>query len=117
MTGTILLKARFENEDATLWPGEFVSVSLSLFTQADALVVPSPAVVQGQQGPFVFVVKPDLAVETRPVVLGRVAGDLTVIDKGLTEGETVVTDGQLRLTNGSHVQVKGAPNTDAPAKE
>jgi multidrug efflux system membrane fusion protein len=117
MTGTILLKARFENEDATLWPGEFVSVSLSLFTQSDALVVPSPAVVQGQQGPFVFVVKPDLAVETRPIVLGRVAGDLTVIDKGLTEGETVVTDGQLRLTNGSHVQVKGAPNTDAPAKE
>lgn len=117
MTGTILLKARFENEDATLWPGEFVSVSLSLFTQADALVIPSPAIVQGQQGPFVFVVKSDLGVETRPVVIGRVAGDLTVIDKGLAEGETVVTDGQLRLTAGSHVQVKGAPNTDVPAKE
>jgi multidrug efflux system membrane fusion protein len=109
MTGTILLKARFENKDATLWPGEFVSVTLNLFTQADALVIPSSAVVQGQQGAFVFVVKQDLTAEPRPIVIGRIAGDLTTIDKGLTEGETVVTDGQLRLTAGSHVQVKGAP--------
>jgi multidrug efflux system membrane fusion protein len=107
MTGTILLKARFENKDATLWPGEFVSVTLNLFTQADALVIPSSAVVQGQQGAFVFVIKQDQTADPRPITIGRIAGDLTTIDKGLTEGETVVTDGQLRLTAGSHVQVKG----------
>jgi multidrug efflux system membrane fusion protein len=115
LTGTILLKARFENEDGALWPGEFVNAVLSLFTQADALVVPSPAVVQGQQGPFVFVIKPDNTAETRPVGITRVAGDLTVLDRGVTPGELVVTDGQLRLTNGAKVLVKGATNGDAPA--
>ena len=115
LTGTILLKARFENVDGALWPGEFVNVVLALFTQGDALVVPSSAVVQGQQGPFVFVVKADNTAETRPVAIGRVAGDLTVIEKGLEVGELVVTDGQLRLTAGAKVQVKGAPNNDAPA--
>lgn len=117
LTGTILLKARFENKDGALWPGEFVNVVLALFTQADALVVPSTAVIQGQQGPFVFVVKADGSGETRPVVIGRVAGDLTVLDRGVAAGETVVTDGQLRLTNGAKVQVKGASGADAPPKE
>ncbi len=115
MTGTILLKARFENKDATLWPGEFVSVTLNLFTQADALVIPSSAVVQGQQGAFVFVIKQDETADPRPITIGRIAGDLTTIDKGLTEGETVVTDGQLRLTAGSHVQVKGASTVGGSA--
>jgi len=117
LTGTILLKARFENEDGALWPGEFVNVVLALFTQGDALVIPSTAVVQGQQGPFVFAVKPDNTAEVRPVVIGRVAGDLTVIDRGIEGGDLVVTDGQLRLTAGAKVQVKGAPGSDAPAKE
>ncbi len=117
LTGTILLKARFENQDGALWPGEFVNVGLTLFTQPNALVVPSPAIVQGQQGPFVFVVKADGSAEMRPVVIGRVAGDLTVVDRGLAPGESVVTDGQLRLTAGAHVQVKGAPTADAPVKE
>ena len=115
ITGTILLKARFENQDATLWPGEFVSVTLNLFTQADALVIPSSAVVQGQQGSFVFVIKQDQTADPRPITIGRIAGDLTTIDKGLTEGETVVTDGQLRLTAGSHVQVKGASTVGGSA--
>jgi len=117
LTGTILLKARFENKDGALWPGEFVNVVLALFTQGDALVVPTTAVIQGQEGPFVFVVKADGSAETRPVVIGRVAGDFTLLDRGVTSGETVVTDGQLRLTNGAKVQVKGAAGADAPAKE
>jgi membrane fusion protein, multidrug efflux system len=117
MTGTILLKARFENKDGALWPGEFVNVVLSLFTQADALVIPSAAIVQGQQGSFVFIVRPDGTVAPTPVVIGRVAGDLTTIDRGVAEGETVVTDGQLRLTPGVHVQVKAAPSADSAVKE
>ena len=113
----ILLKARFENQDGALWPGEFVNVGLTLFTQPDALVIPSPAIVAGKQGPFVFVVRADGSAEMRPVVIGRVAGDLTVIDRGIAPGDLVVTDGQLRLTSGAHVQIKGAPNENAPAKE
>jgi multidrug efflux system membrane fusion protein len=117
LTGTILLKGRFDNQDGALWPGEFVNVSLALFTQGDALVVPSPAVVQGQQGPYVFIVRADSTADPRPVAIGRFAGDLTVIDRGVQQGEWVVTDGQLRLTAGSRVQVKGAPVTVAPVKE
>ena len=107
LTGTIMLKGKFENDDAALWPGEFVTVDVALYNQPDALVIPSPSVVQGQQGPFVFVVKPDNTAETRPVIIGRVAGDITIIDRGLQAGELVVTDGQIRLTNGAKVQVKG----------
>jgi len=120
LTGTILLKGKFENDDAALWPGEFVTVDVSLYNQPDALVIPSPSVVQGQQGPFVFVVKQDNTAETRPVVIGRVAGDLTIIDRGLQAGELIVTDGQIRLTNGMRVQVKGegaASESSASAKE
>jgi len=119
LTGTILLKGKFENQDAALWPGEFVTVDVALYNQPDALVIPTPAIVQGQQGSFVFVVKPDNTAETRPVVVGRVAGDLTIIDRGLAEGEVVVTDGQIRLTNGARVQVKseGSSESAAPAKE
>ena len=103
-----------------MWPGEFVTVDVSLYNQPDALVIPSPSVVQGQQGPFVFVVKQDNTAETRPVVIGRVAGDLTIIDRGLQAGELIVTDGQIRLTNGMRVQVKGegaASESSASAKE
>ena len=117
LTGTILLKARFENKDGGLWPGEFVNAVLALFTQGDALVVPSSAVIQGQQGPYVFVVTAAGAAEMRPVVIGRIAGDVTVLDRGVAAGETVVTDGQLRLTNGARVQVKGAPAPVAQTKE
>ena len=105
-TGTIRLKARFANPERRLWPGLFVNVSLTLDTRAGAIVVPSPAVQAGQQGSFVFVVKPDLTVEARPVVVDGEADGTTVVGKGLEAGEQVVTDGQLRLVPGSRVEVK-----------
>jgi multidrug efflux system membrane fusion protein len=104
-TGTIQLKATFPNEDSALWPGQFVEVALTLTTE-DAVVVPAQAVQAGQRGPFVFVVKPDLTVESRPVKPGRrVAGALT-LEEGLNGGERVVTDGQLRLVPGARVEIK-----------
>lgn len=105
-TGTIRLKARFANPERRLWPGQFVNVGLTLSTRTGAVVVPSPAVQAGQTGSFVFVVKPDLTVEARPVVLDGETDGSTVVDKGLEAGEQVVTDGQLRLVPGTRVEVK-----------
>ena len=103
-TGTIKLKGTFQNEDRKLWPGEFLRVTLRLTTHTNAIVVPNQAVQTGQDGPFVYVVKQDKTVELRPVVTGtRVDQDL-VVDRGLEPGETVVTEGQLRLAPGSRVQ-------------
>jgi len=106
-TGTIRLKGTFPNSDHNLWPGEFVRVTLRLAMEKDALVVPNEAVQTGQDGSYVFVVKQDRIVESRPVVTGaRVNQDL-VIEKGLQAGEVVVTEGQLRLAPGSRVQMGG----------
>ena len=104
-TGTIQLKATFPNTDDLLWPGQFVDVSLTL-TAENAVVVPAQAVQAGQQGPFVFVVKPDLTVESRRVKVGRRLPRELVIDEGLTPGERVVIDGQLRLVPGARVEIK-----------
>ncbi len=105
-TGTIKLKATFPNADRKLWPGEFVRVNLRLTTQPDALTVPNQAVQTGQDGPFVYVVKGDHTVETRQVVTGtRVDQDL-VLNSGVQAGETVVTEGQLRLAPGTRVQIR-----------
>ena len=105
-TGTIKLKGTFENPDNRLWPGQFVNVALTLTTQPNAVVVPSQAVQTGQVGQYVFVVKEDMTAEYRPVVAGdNIAGE-TVIHKGLQAGETLVTDGQLRLVPGMRVAVK-----------
>jgi multidrug efflux system membrane fusion protein len=104
-TGTIQLKATFANSDNTLWPGQYVDVALTL-TSARAVVVPTQAVQAGQQGPFVFVVKADSTVESRPVKVGRRLARESVIEQGLKGGERVVTDGQLRLVPGSRVEVK-----------
>jgi membrane fusion protein, multidrug efflux system len=107
-TGTILVKAVFPNKGHRMWPGQFVRVSLRLSTKPDALLVPSQALQTGQDGPFLFVVKSDRTVESRPVVPGmRVSGDI-VIEKGLESGETVVTEGQLRLVAGSRVRLKNS---------
>lgn len=105
-TGTIKLKGTFPNTDHKLWPGQFVRVTLRLTTEKNAVVVPNEAIQTGQTGPFVYVVKEDKTVESRPVVTGsRVEQDM-VVSEGLTLGETVVTEGQLRLAPGSKVVVK-----------
>ncbi len=105
-TGTIKLKGTFANPERRLWPGQFVRVTLRLTTKDDAIVIPNQAVQTGQDGTFVYVVKPDRTVESRPVTTGgRVDQDL-VIEKGLRAGEVVVTEGQLRLAPGSRVQFR-----------
>lgn len=108
-TGTIKLKGTFQNEDNKLWPGQFVRVSLRLTMRPNAVVVPNQAVQTGQDGQFVYVVKPDKTVEMRPVVTSTRVDQELVIDRGLEPGETVVTEGQLRLTPNSRVQIQGAP--------
>jgi len=107
-TGTIKVKGTFPNEDKRLWPGQFVNVSVTLTSDPTAIVVPSLAVQNGQQGQYVFVVKPDQTVELRTVKVARGNGEESVIQSGLQAGETVVTDGQLRLTPGARVTVKTA---------
>ncbi|HEY4984662.1 MAG TPA: efflux RND transporter periplasmic adaptor subunit [Verrucomicrobiae bacterium] len=105
-TGTIQLKATFPNEDNALWPGQFVQVALTLSELTNAIVVPSQAVQTGQDGDFIYVVKPDQTVEQRPVTIGITSQGGTVVQSGLKAGETVVTDGQLRLAPGVKVNVK-----------
>jgi multidrug efflux system membrane fusion protein len=107
-TGTIQLKATFENSENALWPGQFVNVALTLTRQVGAVLVPSQAVQSGQKGQYVFVVKADQTVEARPVVPGAADGRDVVITSGLTAGERVVVDGQLRLAPGARVEVKPA---------
>ena len=113
-TGTILLKATFNNEDNTLWPGQFVQVALTLSELTNAVVVPSQAVQTGQNGQFIYVVKPNPTnsasptVENRPVTIGITYQGGTVVEKGLAAGETVVTDGQLRLAPGAKISVKSS---------
>ncbi|MBI5501463.1 MAG: efflux RND transporter periplasmic adaptor subunit [Deltaproteobacteria bacterium] len=108
-TGTILLKATFVNADGALWAGQFVDVTLTLGEIRDAVVVPAAAVQTGQRGRFVFVVKPDGTVENRPIALTRIDEREAVVAEGLQGGETVVTDGQLRLIPGSRVKVVEPP--------
>jgi len=108
-TGTVQLKATFPNADKALWPGLFVNVVLTLTVEKNVLVVPSPALQTGQSGQFVMVVKSDMTVESRPVTVGRTIGEEAVINTGLKAGETVVTDGQLRLVPGARVEIKKTP--------
>lgn len=109
-TGTIMLKGTFPNSDRRLWPGQFVNVTLTLATQPNAVTVPTRAVQTGQQGPFVFVVKDGGTAELRQVKVERTVGDESVIASGVQPGETVVTDGQLRLVAGAKVDVRKAPS-------
>lgn len=105
-TGMILLKATFPNKDKALWPGQFVNVSLQLAVEPEAIVVPAKAVEIGQKGAYIFVVKPDKKVEYRIVTVDRTIGDETVVSKGVKPGETVVTDGQLKLKDGFPVEIR-----------
>jgi multidrug efflux system membrane fusion protein len=104
-TGTIKLKARFENGDHRLWPGQFSTVLLRLAQDEDATVVPTQAVQTGANGDFIYVVKSDSTVEQRPVKVARAIEGDSVISNGLQPGETVVTDGQLRLLPGMKVKI------------
>ncbi len=105
-TGSILLKAIFPNTDKALWPGQFVNLSITLGTTKSAVVVPVQAVQNGQQGEYVFVVKDDMTVSMSPVKTGQVLDETVVITDGVKAGETVVTDGHLRLKPGSKVEIR-----------
>jgi multidrug efflux system membrane fusion protein len=103
-TGTIHLKAEFPNQDGMLWPGQFVTTVLTLETLPNATVIPSEALQSGQKGQMVYVVKADNSVEIRPVQVAMTSGPKTVISSGVTPGDTVVIDGQLRIFPGVKVQ-------------
>jgi multidrug efflux system membrane fusion protein len=105
-TGTIKMRATFQNSDNRLWPGQFVNVVVRLTLQPNATVVPAQSVQTGQMGKYLFVVKPDLSADLRPVFVGETVQGETVIEKGVAPGETVVTDGQLLLAPGSKVEIK-----------
>jgi multidrug efflux system membrane fusion protein len=113
-TGTIRLRAQFENSRKKLWPGLFVNTSLRLANRPNTLVVPAQAISTNQTGQFVYVVKDDSTVESRPVVTGNTVSGETVVQQGLKAGETVVTDGQLRLVPGSRVELTTRSTGNAP---
>jgi membrane fusion protein, multidrug efflux system len=102
-TGTIHLLASFPNTDQRLWPGQFSNVLLRLNEEQNVLVVPSQAVQTGQQGDYVFVTKPDMTVDVRQLKVGRSVNNQTEVLQGLSEGETVVIDGQVRLVPGTKI--------------
>ena len=118
-TGTVRLKAIFDNKELALWPGQFTTIRVAVDLLKDVVTTPGQAVQQGPDGPFVFVVKPDQTVEQRPVEVTRQDAELAVIAKGLEANETIVTTGFARLRTGAKVAVgaPGAtqePETDAP---
>jgi multidrug efflux system membrane fusion protein len=108
-SGTVLLKARFSNPDGTLWPGQYTNVALQLYVDPNALTLPAPAVMTGQQGTYVYTVDSTGTAKQRPVQVSRTVDSLAVIASGLREGERVVVDGQSRLIPGSKVSIKGVP--------
>ena len=110
-TGTIRLKGTLKNEADRLWPGQFVNVVLSLYTQSDAVTMPSQAIQSGQHGQYVYIIKDDLTTDIRPVVVSRTYGNDSIIEKGLKPGEKVVTDGQLRIVTGAKVQIQESADT------
>ena len=115
-TGTIRLKATFDNQERILWPGQLVNVALTLDTLKNVTLVPAEAVQAGQQGQFVYVVKADKGVEVRVVTVGRTMEKRIVLEKGVAAGETVVTDGQLLLYPGAHVRPVAAGQPESGAK-
>jgi len=113
-TGTLKLKGTFPNSSHRLWPGQYVAVHITLATP-EVLVVPSAAVQNGQNGPYVLVVRKDLTAEMRPVTIERTVDTDSVVATGLTEGETVVVDGQFRVVAGGPVEIKSPAEAGAPA--
>jgi multidrug efflux system membrane fusion protein len=113
-TGTIRLKARFDNEDEQLWPGQFISLRVVLSTRRDIATVPSQTVQNGPNGNYAYIIKPDNTVERRDVEVASIQDGIAVVTKGLVPGERVVVDGQYRLTNGARVNPQ-APSAPAGA--
>jgi multidrug efflux system membrane fusion protein len=107
-TGTVLLKARFANPEGTMWPGQYMSVALQLYVDPNALTLPAPAVLTGQQGTYVYTIDTAGTARQRPVQVARTVDSVAVIASGLTDGERVIVDGQSRLVPGSKVAIKGA---------
>jgi multidrug efflux system membrane fusion protein len=114
-TGTVLLKARFENPGRQLWPGQFVNVRLRLQTIKQAVTIPSAAVNQGPKGAFAYVVGPDKKVAAQPISVTVNQGGVAVVASGLKAGQTVVTDGQMSLKPGSMVAIHPAAPSKKPA--
>ncbi len=112
-SGTVLLKAKFDNATGTLWPGQFVKVALELYVDANALTLPSAAVMTSQQGTYVFTVDEKNSAKQQPVQIARTVDSLSVIATGVTEGEKVILTGQSRLTSGAKVSIKG-PGSNRP---
>jgi multidrug efflux system membrane fusion protein len=114
-TGTVLLKGHFANTTGRLWPGEFVDVTLVLGRQEDAVVIPSQAIMNAQQGTYVFIVTPAGTAKQQQVTVQRTLDTLAVIAQGVSPGDMVVTDGQSRLTADSKVEVRAGPVNEADA--
>src|SRR2546423_3565567 len=108
-TGTVLLKARFANPEGAIWPGQYMRVALQLYVDPNALTLPAPAVLTGQQGTYVYTVDTSNTAKQTPVQVARTVDSLAIIASGLREGERVVVDGQSRLIPGAKVVIKGAP--------
>jgi membrane fusion protein, multidrug efflux system len=111
-TGTIRLRAQFDNADAALWPGQFVNVSLRLYEQPDALIVPATAVQTGPDGQYVYVVSPEMVADVRRIAVQRTDGERAIVAKGLAKDELVVVRGQLRLGPKTRVQL-AKPSAEA----
>ena len=107
-TGTIALKANFANDHSLLWPGQYVNASVTVSDRPKAVVVPAQAVQTSQTGQFVYVVNSSKGVELRPVSVAQQVGQVAIVDRGVTAGETVVIDGQMNLTPKSKVSIKQA---------
>ena len=110
-TGTVMLKARFTNPEGAIWPGQYMNVALQLYVDPNALTLPAPAVLTGQQGTYVYTVDTGNTAKQTPVQVSRTVDSLAIIASGLREGERVVVDGQSRLIPGAKVAIKGAPGT------
>ena len=116
-TGTVKLKAQFDNEDSSLFPNQFVNARMLLDVKHEAILIPAAAILRGTQGTFVYVVKEDKSVSVRPVKVGSTEGEIAAIDSGITAGDVVVTDGTDKLREGAKVEVgeRSAAAADSPA--
>ncbi|CAM5202222.1 Membrane fusion protein, multidrug efflux system OS=Bosea thiooxidans OX=53254 GN=ARD30_00345 PE=3 SV=1 [Bosea thiooxidans] len=113
-SGTITAKAAFPNEDLSLWPGQYVDVEIIPETLAGVTVIPTVAVQTGQKGPYAFVVKPDSTVDLRQIKVALSDGERTAVAEGIAPGERVVTDGQMRLKQGTRVRERAATGEKPP---